>query len=357
MLHTLSIQGYRSLLDLHLKLAPLTIVQGANGVGKSNLYRALQLFAALAEGRFPETIAKEGGMPSCLHAANPRGPRRPKTIALNLGTADFDWQISFGLRPVDPKNPTAFRTDPELKKESLLIDGTTYHRKQWSHRLPPTESILCSIRDKDNHSSLALVREQILSWRFYDHFRTDSEAPLRKPSPCFWSPVLHQDGSNLAAALQSISESFGAERLSEIVALAFPDHHLTISGAGLPGLAELALEWHLPDLLRPLSAHELSDGTLRFLALAAALLAPAPPSLLVLNEPENSLNPSLFPALARLIDWAQETSQIIVITHSQELAEQLQSSRNRPLLHELALQNGATRLAKDLGPRQVWNFE
>lgn len=57
MIHSLQIEGYRSLLDVSLKLAPLTVIQGANGVGKSNLYKALQLFAALANGRFSQEVA------------------------------------------------------------------------------------------------------------------------------------------------------------------------------------------------------------------------------------------------------------------------------------------------------------
>ena len=59
-------------------------------------------------------------------------------------------------------------------------------------------------------------------------------------------------------------------------------------------------------LLRPLSAAELSDGTLRYLLLVAALLSPRPPSLMVLNEPETSLHADLLPALARLIARASD---------------------------------------------------
>jgi predicted ATPase len=353
MIHSLTVQGYRSLLDTSLKLGPLTVVQGPNGVGKSNLYKALHLFASLANGTFPETIASEGGTSSCFWAAPTPGPKKPKTISLSVASALFEWKVVFGLVPTTPGDPTYFRTDPDVKKETLHTEGATHNRKTWTREIPHTESMLSFVRDAAKYPALATTREDILSWRFYDGFRSDPQSPLRNPSPRFWSPVLKSDGSNLAATLQTIRESSFPYRLEEVLALAFPEHSLEIGGGTE---SQLAIEWSHPDLKRPLAAHELSDGTLRFLALAAALLAPKPPSLLVLNEPENSLNPSLFPALAQLIAWANEASQVLVITHSEDLAQLLQEEQ-KAVLHQLVLKDGATRLAADGDARQVWNFE
>ena len=86
------------------------------------------------------------------------------------------------------------------------------------------------------------------------------------------------------------------------------------------------LEMRQHGLLRPLNAAELSDGTLRYLLLTAALLSPRPPTLMVLNEPESSLHPDLLPPLARLIARAARDSQIIVVTHSGGLIEHLSES-------------------------------
>ena len=72
-------------------------------------------------------------------------------------------------------------------------------------------------------------------------------------------------------------------------------------------------------LLRPLKAAELSDGTLRYLLLIAALLSPRPPDLMILNEPETSLHPDLLPPLARLIAQAAQRTQIIVVSHAEPL--------------------------------------
>ena len=76
-------------------------------------------------------------------------------------------------------------------------------------------------------------------------------------------------------------------------------------------------------MLRPLRAAELSDGTLRFLLWAAALLSPRPPSLMVLNEPETSLHPALVRPLAALIEAAAKWPRWLVVTHSRALLEPL----------------------------------
>lgn len=99
------------------------------------------------------------------------------------------------------------------------------------------------------------------------------------------------------------------------------------------GRFDLQLQQH--GLLRPLSAAELSDGTLRYLLWTAALLTPRPPELMVLNEPETSLHPDLLPALARLILAAAAQTQIIVVSHAQKLIEILTAAPSCTRLHLL----------------------
>ena len=100
--------------------------------------------------------------------------------------------------------------------------------------------------------------------------------------------MLSDDGGDLAAAVQTIIEA-GFDDLPRAVADAFDG--ASVSVAVHDGLFDLQL--HQRGMLRPLRAAELSDGTLRFLLWAAALLSPQPPSLMVLNEPETSLHPDL----------------------------------------------------------------
>jgi predicted ATPase len=128
--------------------------------------------------------------------------------------------------------------------------------------------------------------------------------------------VLSDDGSDLAAAVQTIIEA-GFDDLQRAVAEAFDG--ATVSVAVTDGLFDLQLQQR--GMLRPLRAAELSDGTLRFLLWAAALLSPAPPSLMVLNEPETSLHTDLVRPLVTLIRAAAARTQVVVVTHSRAMLE------------------------------------
>jgi predicted ATPase len=97
----------------------------------------------------------------------------------------------------------------------------------------------------------------------------------------------------------------------------------------------------MPGLLRPLDATELSDGTLRYLCLLAALMSPRPPRLLALNEPETSLHPDLLDGLAQMIVRASKHSQMWITTHSPELARLIESHSGHPSI-ELELIDGET---------------
>jgi predicted ATPase len=120
-----------------------------------------------------------------------------------------------------------------------------------------------------------------------------------------------------------------AEALERTVDDAFPGSRIHIDVQA--GRFEVKLQQH--GLLRPLSAAELSDGTLRFLLWTAALLTPRPPQLMVLNEPETSLHPDLLPALARLITAASQQSQLIVVSHARILIESLSEAAHCKRLH------------------------
>jgi predicted ATPase len=119
---------------------------------------------------------------------------------------------------------------------------------------------------------LLVLRERMREWRFYDHLRTDRDAPARKPQVGTYTPVLAGDGSDLAAAVQTIREIGAAGEMDEAIADAFPGAHVEVAGAG----AYLEIRMRQHGLLRPLGASELSDGTLRYLLLVAALVSRLP---------------------------------------------------------------------------------
>jgi predicted ATPase len=190
------------------------------------------------------------------------------------------------------------------------------------------------------------VRERMRNWRFYDHFRTDAGAPARRPQVGTYTPVLAGDGSDLAAAMQTIIEIGAVEDLNAAIDDAFPGAEIEVQAAD--GYFELAMRQ--PGLLRSLRVSELSDGTLRYLLLLAALLTPRPPELMVLNEPESSLHPDLLAPLARLIKQASEQCQIIVVSHAPALVAELHGARRIVLEKEL----GETIVRDDERPLWLW---
>lgn len=369
----LEIQGYRSLRRVRLSLNPLNVITGPNGSGKSNLYRGLWLLSQMCEGNFAQAICREGGFLSALWAG-PKTSDKPVRMNLGFRTDDFSFQISCGFPPSIPPEPpapplagTPFRFDPEIKEEyvwhGLIRKPTTtlLERKvgitrirdlegKWVEYpliLGENESVLSQLREPHRFPELFALREELRGWRFYHAFRTDEESPIRQPRVGVRTPVLSHDGSDLAAALQTIYAIGNGGKLDEIISKAFPGREILIltneenSPQVTPRSIEFQVALETDDTTRPLLARELSDGTLKFLCLAASLLSPRPPKLIALNEPESSLHPDLLPALAELIVYASEKSQIWVSTHSPILTECIQSrSGCRPI--QLNLIDGET---------------
>ncbi len=357
MLTTLAVENYRSLRHLVVPLGQLNVVTGPNGSGKSSLYRTLRLLADSSRNGAVAALAREGGLPSTLWAGpeHPgksvrdgdrpvQGTTRTGPVSLRLGFAgdEFGYALDLG---VPTRSRSAFNQDPEIKHESiwtgpvlrpatLLTDraGTSVRIRdpagEWHARrdvIQLYDSLLSEIADPEQAPELLTLRDQIRSWRFYDHIRTDADAPARAAQIGTRTPVLSHDGADLAAAIQTITEIGDATALHIAIDNAFPGSQVQITTDR--GRFELTL--HQPGLLRPLAAAELSDGTLRYLLWAAALLTPRPPVLLVLNEPETSLHPDLLRPLADLIVAAARHTRIVVVTHSRPLASALEVDGHR----------------------------
>ncbi len=382
MMTTLAISGYRSLRDIRVRLSRLTIVTGANGSGKSSLYRALRLLADIAQGRIIQSLATEGGLQSTLWAGPEsfsramkagtqpvQGLVRKSAISLKLGFSGEDYGYAIDLGLPAPDSTTLFSTDPVIKAESLwtgerlgrsnafalrngpgvrIRDDKGEWQQAYTH-LAPFDSMMTHCSDPRNAIELLVLRERMRNWRFYDHMRTDSEAPARKPQVGTYTPVLAADGSDLAAAIQTIREIGARKEMSEAIADAFPGGSVAVTGSG----TYLQVEMRQHGLLRPLLASELSDGTLRYLLLIAALLSPRPPALMILNEPETSLHPDLLPSLARLIVQASRQCQIIVVSHAAALVSALDAEADsRQIVLEKTL--GETSVQDDMAPNWTW---
>ncbi len=355
-LTAVDIIGYRSIRKIRFPVRQLTVLVGGNGTGKTNLYRSLELLQAAARGTLADEIAREGGLASIFWAGgknlSPDGSFDPmyrtdgyrkgegNSLRLaasfaDLGDGSFDptYQLEVAFAP--KQAVAAFPNEAQIKTESLdwqqrgktvsLMErkgGMAWARDAAGRREVANDDLLASetaLAALSGRSEIALVRDSLVAWRFFHGFRTDAESPLRRPSRAVTAPSLASDGSNLGAVLATLHHIRGDRiDLDRAIEDAFPGAELVIPEVG--EFASFGMRYaEMPKrVFRP---HELSDGTLQFLALAGALLSYRLPPFIALNEPENSLHPNLLPMLARLIVKAAERSQIWVVTHARALAD------------------------------------
>ncbi|NVB80814.1 MAG: AAA family ATPase [Kofleriaceae bacterium] len=361
MITTLAIAGYRSLRELRIGLGRLTVITGGNGAGKSNVYRALRLLVDAAEGNLGRALAREGGMPSVMWAGEGRPTKPGAGTRLSIGFADelIAYELRLGLpSPPPPRPPPPFSLDPEVKEEtirtlaspitkllerrglSVMLRDDEGRPQTFGAQLDIDESVLSQLAEPHRYPVLSVLRERLRRWRFYHQIRTDPDSPLRAVQVGSRTPVLAHDGHDLAPALQTILDNGNDNALNAAVADAFDGARLAIGYE--QGRFRLTLQ--ASGVWRPLDAAELSDGTLRYLALLAALHSPRPPELLVLNEPETSLHPRVLAPLARQIVAAAARSQVIVVSHAAPLVDAIASSKDA-IRVELVKEEGETVVA------------
>jgi hypothetical protein len=197
----IAIAGYRSLRSIRFPVGQLTVFVGANGVGKTNLYRALQLMQAAAAGTLARELASEGGMESALWAGK-RSANKPVRMKLQVGLAadsgdqggqqNFDYGVELGVAysyeiDVGLRVPfaAAFPLEPQVKTETLIDRGgrrpislldrrgphvTAIDDEQHKHiiepPLLPTETALGSLQDPGRFGDIDMIRRTMLDWRF-----------------------------------------------------------------------------------------------------------------------------------------------------------------------------------------------
>jgi len=350
------IVGFRSVRKIRFPIRRLTVLVGGNGVGKTNLYRSLELLQASARGTLADEIARDGGLSSIYWAGgknlSPDGSFDPKYrtdgyrrgegngLRLeakfeDLGEGAFNPSYAIDVGFPAPEAVAAFPNEAQVRSESLSITrggkpvalmerkgAAVWARDADGRRELATDDILASetaLSMLSGRPEVAMVRDHLVAWRFYHGFRTDADSPLRRPSRAITAPMLAADGCNLGAVFATLRHIRGDTRdLDMAIADAFAGAELVVPPVG--DFASFGMLY--PEMpKRAFQPHELSDGTLHFLALAGALLSYRLPPFIALNEPETSLHPSLLPMLASMIVKAAERAQVWVVTHSRDLAD------------------------------------
>jgi predicted ATPase len=210
---------------------------------------------------------------------------------------------------LERNGPSAFVRDENGKRQPLGME------------LLATETALGVFQDPGRCPAAHTLRRVMLDWRFYHDMRSDRDSPLRQPCLAVTTPTLASDGSDLAAVFATLVHIREDKAdLDRAIDDAFPGARLVVPHVGRAATFGLMM----PDYpKRVFEAGELSDGTLRYLGLAGALLGYRLPAFIALNEPETSLHPDLLEPLARMIVRGSERTQIWVVTHSERLAAAL----------------------------------
>jgi predicted ATPase len=234
------------------------------------------------------------------------------------------------------------RTVCLMERKNSLVNVRDDSGAWVSHKdaVLPSETALAGFSDGKQCPEIDLIRNAMLGWRFYHDFRNDPASLIRKPCLAITTPSLSADGADLAAALATLyTIRQDATDIQDAIEDAFPGAELRAWEAN--GLCEFDLQ--LADMPRPFKAHELSDGTLKYICLLAVFMGYRLPPFIALNEPETSLHPSLLAPLARLIAKASSRADIWIVTHSEQLMEALRSESSVPL-RRVIKSEGATNI-------------
>lgn len=307
-LDKLTIKGYKSIQNLeNFELRNLNIIVGANGAGKSNFVSFFRMLRAFMMNNLPVYVARNGGFNGFLY----RGPKETKEIF---------FEMHFGERGYK------FHLTPTIDNSYIVEKEARYYKQSASQWWDLGDSI-------DGHSAMVkecqngylsgycsqFIYDAISSWQVYHVHDTSAFAGMRHPEIIQRGKKLAPDASNLAAHLlylrnlhpsvyKAVTESV------RLVAPYFDDFLLTVEDQG--GEKKVALDWRQKDTELEMQPYHFSDGTIRFICLATALLQPEPPSTIIIDEPELGLHPSAINILAELIEIASRHTQVIVATQS-----------------------------------------
>jgi len=312
----LTIEGFKSIRKLEdFRLRALNVLIGANGAGKSNFVGFFRLLREMIEQRLQVALATtEGGADACLYL----GPKITSQFAAKLYFGRNGYE--FSLVPT-PDNRLIFSEETVVFHGNLTIKRDSLGSGQ-------AEAILKERKDDSGrwgarHGVPYHVFNAISSWVLYHFHDTSLSASVRRPRSISDNEVLRPNAENLAPFLYRIQQTDPTDysRIRDVVRLAAPffDDFKLRPMPATPDMIQL--EWQQRDSDYPFHAHQLSDGTLRFICLATALLQPRRPPTVLFDEPELGLHHYALTLLGNLFKQAVEahSNQVIISTQSAAL--------------------------------------
>ncbi len=312
-LDTLTIQGFKSIRDLKdFKLKNLNILVGGNGAGKSNFIDFFRLLSAIMEGTFNKFIRARGGIGDFLFNG--------RKI-----TEKMSFKTYFGLRGY------RFSIEPSVSADCLLTNEARYYERGTSGwwelgNSHDGTSLLAqeALSSTRNSEYSKYVYSSVTSWKIYHFHDTSATANMKHYEIIQDTGYLRYDAANIAPFLLHLRSNFPSEytEIVNAIRLAIPFFDDFILQPTRFGEAEkVNISWRQKGSDYPMQPYHFSDGSLRFICLATALLQPNPPSTIIIDEPELGLHPAALGLLAELIQSASERTQLIVATQSPTLID------------------------------------
>lgn len=313
-LNKLTILGFKSIRELEdFELQKLNILVGSNGAGKSNLISFFRMLQALIEGNLADYVRNSGGISDLLH--NGRKATREMRFVTRFGERGYRFTLM----------PGAGEGFALTKEARYYAHGTA---KWWE--LGDTVNNASRLVEEATGNSpdskySKPVYDAINSWKIYHFHDSGSTAPMRHAEIIEDNKALRYDASNIAPFLLRLRKQHSScydEILNacRLVAPFFDDFLLEPQQLGPK--TKVALSWKTKGSDYPMQPYHLSDGSIRFICLATALLQPNPPSTIIIDEPELGLHPEAIRILGELIKDAAKRTQIIVATQSPLLLDQ-----------------------------------
>lgn len=360
------VEGFRSLKDVTVKLKPLNILIGPNAGGKSNFISAMELFHDAVSGNLNDSIIKKhGGMIPILwnnetndikFTSITRTYRRAKISKSNKKFIRHDYEVEYLFRIRQIGNSGNYIIKEEKLSSSDISDilrnllkREIFSRVQFFEDgvilLEPLETAISQLSsDKKGGFSDEFVFF-CEGWKFYYDMKSGSDSECRKSTVARSEKQLEANGDNLIAVLHTLytgNKTF-RKQLNETLAAAFEGDfdELTFPPAED---GRVYMRWRAKSLKRELSPADLSDGTIRFLMLAAILLNPDPPPLVCIDEPELGLHPSMLHIIAEMMKDATNRTQLVVSTHSPQLVSEFTDDPESVLVVEK--KDGATTMER-----------
>jgi predicted ATPase len=341
-LTSVKIQGYRPFRDFEAKLAPLEIMVGANGAGKSSFFEFLQFLRdSLYYDIPPEIIPGSIG----------------KQVFHTSGSAKFQWELEVDsdlpngliysgeiMGPVGRPQVTFERVESSNKSDDIeggnnfvymeaiqgiknIVMGKKVKGRLAQFSQKRHNYLMLSTMKNSDLEPLDDLSEYIRNWAFYSSFNI-ANYRIRESVLIEQEPILHEDAGNLSSVLHYLMTEHrpAFDELQQHLRSVIPGFKsLTVKARGGPG--EVIAFWQELGSNQELSLADLSDGILRLICWICLCVQPNPPSLICIDEPDQGVHPRTLPVLAGLFEKAAERTQIFLATHSSYFLTQFDISQ------------------------------